>query len=88
MSTPFWLSTCPSNSTVPLSGISSRLRQRRNVLLPLPLGPIMDTASPFFICSVTPLSTSSLPKLLCRSVTLIMAQSPFERAYAAAEYKR
>src|SRR5574344_1730369 len=88
MSTPFWLSTCPSNSTVPLSGISSRLRHLKNVLFPLPEGPIMETASPFSTCSLTPSSTLSSPKLLCRSVTLIMAEPPFKRVYAAAQYKR
>ena len=51
----------------PLSGISSRFRQRRKVLLPPPDGPMMETTSPLEMCSLTPLSTWSSPKLLCKS---------------------
>src|SRR5690606_6033705 len=45
--------------------------QRRNVLLPEPLAPMMEITSPFSAVIEMPLSTSSVPKLLCRSLTTI-----------------
>ncbi len=42
--------------------------QRMKVVLPEPDGPMMQTVSPFETSSETPLSTSSLPKLLWTSV--------------------
>ena len=41
--------------------------QRRSVLLPLPLGPITQTTSPWRIAMLMPRSTSSEPKLLWTS---------------------
>ena len=43
--------------------------QRKNVLLPEPEEPIIDTTSPGCAARLTPLNTSRLPKLLCRSST-------------------
>src|SRR5665647_946077 len=66
----------PSRNTSPFVGSSKRLRQRRNVLLPEPEGPITQTTSPFSTEALTPLSTSSSPKYLCRSITLITSLQP------------
>src|SRR5216117_1394767 len=45
--------------------------QRRSVLLPEPLAPIMLTTLPRGTSKDTPFSTASGPKLLCTSTTLI-----------------
>src|SRR6202020_2579307 len=55
----------PATVTTPLSGVSSRLMQRRNVLLPEPEEPRIEITSPSFAVRDTPRSTSSWPKLLC-----------------------
>jgi hypothetical protein len=44
--------------------------QRKSVLLPEPELPIIEITSPFCADSETPFSTSSDPKLLCRSFTI------------------
>ena len=46
----------PSNVIVPEVGISSRFRQRKNVDLPEPDGPITTTTSPRRTSVLTPLS--------------------------------
>jgi hypothetical protein len=43
--------------------------QRKSVLLPEPELPIIEITSPLLADSDTPFSTSSDPKLLCRSLT-------------------
>src|SRR5437016_10715673 len=53
---------------VPLSYSSSRLMQRKSVVLPEPLGPITTTTSPGLTASETPRSTSMAPKRLRRLV--------------------
>src|SRR5665648_117707 len=58
--------------TVPAVMDSSRLRHRRNVLLPEPEGPIKQTTSLAAISQLMPFSTSTLPKDLCRSLTEII----------------
>src|SRR2546428_12932475 len=45
--------------------------QRRSVLFPEPLAPIMLTTLPRGTSNETPFSTASGPKLLCTSTTLI-----------------
>src|ERR1700733_2983822 len=55
----------PATVTTPLSGVSSRLMQRRNVLLPEPDEPRIEITSPSLAVSEIPFSTSSWPKLLC-----------------------
>ena len=54
---------------VPAFGRSRKLMQRRKVLLPEPLEPMMLITSPSFAFSDTPLSTSLSPYCLCRSST-------------------
>ena len=54
---------------LPLLGISRKLMQRRNVLLPEPEAPIIDTTSPSWAVSETPFNTSKTPKFLCKSST-------------------
>src|SRR5471030_976937 len=49
---------------LPAKGCSSRLMQRRKVLLPEPLEPMMLITSPALAASDTPLSTSFSPKRL------------------------
>ena len=81
MSASLELMTSPSSMISPSVGSSSRLRQRRNVLLPLPDGPMTQTTSPSLIVSVMPLSTCRSPKYLCRFLTSITCgQPPFHFA--------
>ena len=54
----------PPTWTSPESGTSSRLMQRRSVLLPEPELPIIEITSPLRADSETPLSTSSEPNAL------------------------
>src|SRR5271166_3064483 len=54
----------PATVTTPSSGVSRRLMQRRNVLLPEPEEPRIETTSPSFAVSEMPLRTSSAPKRL------------------------
>ncbi len=49
--------------------------QRRSVLLPEPLAPIMLTTLPRWTSKDTPFSTSSAPKRLCTSTTRIVGIS-------------
>src|SRR5665647_1740590 len=58
--------------TVPEVMDSSRLRHRKNVLLPEPEGPMRQTTSLAAISQLMPFSTSTLPNDLCRSVTEII----------------
>ncbi len=67
----------PPTRTSPESGVSSRLMQRRSVLLPEPDEPIIAITSPFWALSDTPLRTSSWPKRLCSSMTTRAAAAPF-----------
>ena len=62
----------PPTVTTPSSGVSSRLMQRRNVLLPEPDEPRIEMTSPSRACSETPFSTSSAPKRL-RMLTTVRA---------------
>ena len=62
----------PSISTRPPSGRDSVPMICKSVVLPAPLAPTMETTSPCATSSETPFSTSSVPKLLCMSVTLII----------------
>src|SRR5690606_36153134 len=59
----------PSTVMVPELIDSSPLMQRRNVLLPEPLRPIMAMTSPSATSRLIPRRTSSGPKLLRRSLT-------------------
>ena len=54
----------PPTVTVPEFGVSKRLMQRRNVLLPEPLEPSMAITSPSCAVTETPFSTSRSPKRL------------------------
>ena len=75
MSVSLAVRSCPSTLTVPLVTSSSRLRQRRKVDFPDPEGPMMDSTSPLVMEAEMPLSTSSSPKDLRRSMTSIMGPS-------------
>jgi len=66
----------PSIRIEPPLGRSRRLRQRRNVLLPVPEGPMMEMTSPRFISTLTSRSTVTSPNLLERCSTLIMPGPP------------
>ncbi|MNR12994.1 hypothetical protein D3C85_1293760 [compost metagenome] len=55
------LSSSPLSRILPPWGCSSRLMQRRKVLLPEPLEPMMLITSPALAARDTPLSTSWLP---------------------------
>ena len=70
----------PPTLTSPLSGVSKRLMQRRNVLLPEPLAPSMEMTSPWRASSDIPLRTEIAPKFLRRSVTLKAAASVAHQA--------
>ena len=65
----------PSNVTLPASGFSKTLMQRRNVLLPDPLAPMTVTTSPGRTSTDTPFSTSWPPKLLRSPAILISGSS-------------
>src|ERR1035437_9412140 len=68
-----------SRITSPFVGSSRRLRQRRKVLFPEPDGQITQTTSPLETVALIPLKTSSSPKYLWRSITLITSmQSPLK----------
>ena len=60
----------PWTATFPEFGISSRLIQRRSVLLPEPDAPSIEITSPVCATSDTPRSTSTSPKRLCKSSTI------------------
>ena len=62
----------PSMKMRPPLGWSSRLRQRRKVLLPVPDGPMMEITSPTAISALISFSTSSSPNFLDRCSTRIM----------------
>src|SRR5690242_3204869 len=49
---------------------------RRSVLLPLPLGPRMQTTSPRLTDKLMPRRTSSVPKFLCKSSTTTILPAP------------
>src|SRR5438105_14264594 len=51
---------------VPSLGNSMKLRQRKMVLLPDPLAPMIAMRSPRLISRSTPLTTCRSPKRLCR----------------------
>src|ERR1700732_425804 len=59
----------PFKKILPAFGCSRKLMQRRKVLFPEPLEPMMLITEPPFACRETPLSTSLFPYLLCRSST-------------------
>src|SRR5436189_4164915 len=74
---------------VPSLGISMKFRQRRIVLLPDPLAPMIAMRSPRPISRSTPLTTCRSPKRLCRlqmrmmgsfidCVLIARSESPFE----------
>ncbi|MCY1186432.1 hypothetical protein D9M73_273080 [compost metagenome] len=65
---PIWI--CPA------SGVSSRLRQRKKVVLPEPLGPMMATTSPGCTVRSIPLSTVWPLNRLVRPLTSIMLNAP------------
>ena len=58
------ITSSPSKITRPLSGVSRKLIQRKNVLLPDPELPIIETTSPLLALRFTPRKTFKLPKLL------------------------
>ena len=62
----------PPISTRPLSGRERVPMICKSVVFPAPLAPTMETTSPAATSSETPFSTSSVPKLLCMSVTRII----------------
>ena len=59
----------PWTATFPEFGISNRLIQRRSVLFPDPDAPSIEITSPVCATRDTPRSTSTSPKLLCKSST-------------------
>src|SRR5215207_1569652 len=65
--------SAPSTKIAPLSGRSSWLMQRRNVLLPEPEGPMMHDTSPRATSSETPASACSASKYLCTSTAATIA---------------
>ena len=65
----------PSISMLPPVGVSRRFRQRKNVLLPVPEGPMTDITSPFLISALISFSTSRSPKCLDRFFTTIISLS-------------
>ena len=65
--TPLPVISSPSKKIRPLSTGSSRLTQRSSVLLPLPLGPMITSASPALTVRSMPSSTTLSPKLLWTS---------------------
>src|SRR5882757_11225496 len=76
----------PATSIRPASKASSPLMQRKRVLLPEPLRPMMATTSPVSTDSETPFSTSSGPNRLCTSsMTTAGMKRPFEMAAEAGE---
>src|SRR5882762_709883 len=68
----------PAISISPLVAASSPFRQRRNVLLPLPEGPMTTTTSFSSTCVLIPLRISLWPKDLCRSLTFINLKPPLQ----------
>src|SRR5947209_16893634 len=58
------IKSAPSTVMAPLSGISSRFRQRSSVDLPDPDGPMMKTISPAATVRSMPRSTCNGPKCL------------------------
>ena len=52
----------PSTVIVPPSMVSNWPKQRKNVDLPEPDGPMIDTISPLFICKETSFNTTLLLK--------------------------
>src|SRR3989304_5928448 len=67
----------------PPSTRSRWFMQRRNVVLPEPLGPMMTTTSPCATSIVTPRSTSSRPKRLWTSTARNMGSAIAPTFYAA-----
>src|SRR5438128_1911886 len=65
----------PLTSMVPRSIFSRWLRQRRNVDLPPPEGPMITTTSPRLTSRLTPLSTSALWKRLQTSTARTIGAS-------------
>ncbi|KGC60457.1 hypothetical protein DM49_3934 [Burkholderia mallei] len=63
----------PPSVIAPEHGCSRKLMQRRNVLFPEPLEPMMLITSPAFARSEMPLSTSLSPNFLCRSSTVSLS---------------
>ena len=91
MSVDLSVRSVPSKRICPDVGISSRLRERKNVDFPQPDGPMMAITSPLFTSVLMPFNTSCSPKLLCRSFTssitllsFIASQSPLKFAYSVA----
>ena len=62
---------------LPLVGRSSKLRQRKKVLLPEPDGPMMTTFSLRSIVSEIPFKTANLPNCFFKSLTSITLRQPF-----------
>src|SRR5690606_25521419 len=86
----------PSTRTVPASGVSSRLMQRRNVDFPDPDGPSMQTTSPRPTSRSIPRRTWWSPNDLWmpsamtrgeRSVPVATRQPPLEEALTDAEHR-
>src|SRR5260221_6795716 len=74
-----WPRALPANSMTPLSGVSSPLMQRKSVLLPEPLAPMIATTSPASISSVTSCRTWCVPKALEMAFNAkIGIDAPFE----------
>ena len=91
MSVDLSVRSVPSKRICPDVGVSSRLRERKNVDFPQPDGPMMAITSPLFTSVLMPFNTSCSPKLLCRSFTssitllsFIASQSPLKFAYSVA----
>ena len=59
----FLVMSMPSNTTTPSVGSSSRLSERKNVLLPPPDGPMTTTTSPLWISVSIPSSAFMTPLL-------------------------
>ena len=75
LTTPFVsvdANSTPSTVIAPPSIVSNCPKQRRNVDLPEPDGPIMDTISPLFICKETSFKTTLLLK--CFSIRSIFTK--------------
>src|SRR5690606_12057724 len=66
---------CSSIVTEPEVGVSNVLRQRRNVVLPEPDGPITTIAWPFWTSASMPFNTSRSPNFLCKFLIEIISDS-------------
>src|SRR5664279_1810953 len=73
-----WSNSMPATETLPESIFSNWFRQRKNVLFPQPLGPIITTVSPRCWLMEMPRNTACRPKDFFNCSTAIMMKFPFQ----------